>query len=280
MCCLIKLIYMTKISVITVCRNCVGEIEKTLKSVLAQTYSNIEYIVVDGASSDGTLDIINRYKSKISMLVSEPDKGIYNAMNKGVRLATGRWCIFMNAGDKFASDNVVSEMFASNSPKDSTKVYYGNTTYAYEDGTMKSFKATLVYPIILRCQPYCHQSAFFNIEDKRSPFFDEQYKIVSDYNTSLWYFTKYGEDAFEYRNMLISEFAAFGGASTSEKNSQRKNLEFLNVWKHYSVCRKRYLIERFKYFIIYQQPFSIFKSLLKRYVKNRTIKDANARRVN
>lgn len=270
---------MCKISVITVCWNCVGEIEKTLKSVLAQTYSNIEYIVIDGASTDGTLDIINRYKSKISILVSEPDKGIYNAMNKGVKLATGKWCIFMNAGDKFVSDNVVSEMFAPNSPKDSTKVYYGNTTYVYEDGTKQSLKAAPVYPIIQRCQPYCHQSAFFNIEDKRSPFFDEQYKIVSDYNTSLWYFAKYGEDAFEYRNILISDFAAFGGASTSENNNQRKSLEFLNVWKHYSVCRKRYLIERVKYFIIYQQPISILKCLLKNYIDGKTKQAAISREI-
>ena len=98
---------MNKISVITVCWNCVGEIEKTLTSVVAQTYSNMEYIVVDGASKDGTLEIINKYKNHISVLISEPDSGLYNAMNKGVKAATGQWCIFMNAGDMFASNNVL-----------------------------------------------------------------------------------------------------------------------------------------------------------------------------
>lgn len=257
---------MCKISVITVCWNCVGEIEKTLKSVLAQTYSNIEYIVIDGASTDGTLDIINRYKSKISILVSEPDKGIYNAMNKGVKLATGKWCIFMNAGDKFASDNVVSEMFDPNSPKDSTKVYYGNTKNVYEDHSCRSIRAVPVFPVILRCQPFCHQSAFYNIEDKRTPFFDEQYKIASDYNTSLWYFIKYGERAFEYRDLLVSEFTAYGGASTLEKNKQRNLMEFLDIWKHNKICRKRFMIERIKYFIMYQQPIPILKFLLKKFM--------------
>lgn len=259
-----------KVSVITICWNCVGEIERTIKSVLDQTYPNIEYIVIDGASTDGTLDVINRYKNDITIMVSEPDKGIYNAMNKGVRLATGRWCIFMNAGDKFVSDNVVFDMFATNHPKASTKVYYGNTTFAYEDRTKKSLKAVPVYPTILRCQPYCHQSAFFNIEDKRQPFFDEQYKIASDYNTSLWYYSKFGKAAFEHRDVLVSEFAAFGGASTSEKNNQKKYLEFLDIWKHYDFCKKRYIVERIKYFIMYQQPFYFIKSCLMQYSKRKT----------
>lgn len=78
-----------KVSVITVCWNCASEIEKTIQSVISQTYSNIEYIIIDGASTDGTLDVVNKYKNNISIMVSEPDKGIYNAMNKGVKLATG-----------------------------------------------------------------------------------------------------------------------------------------------------------------------------------------------
>lgn len=268
-----------KVSVITICWNCVGEIERTIKSVLDQTYPNIEFIIIDGASTDGTLDVIDRYKNDITIIVSEPDKGIYNAMNKGVKLATGRWCIFMNAGDKFVSDNVVSDMFVSNNPKDCTKVYYGNTTFAYENKTKKSLKAVPVYPTILRCQPYCHQSAFFNIEDKRQPFFDEQYKIVSDYNTSLWYFVKYGKTAFEHRDVLVSEFAAFGGASTSAKNSQIKNLEFLDIWRHHYVCRRRYIVERIKYFIMYQQPFSFLKSCLKRYSEGKTEQFNNNREI-
>lgn len=268
-----------KVSVITICWNCVGEIERTIKSVLDQTYPNIEFIVIDGASTDGTLDVIDRYKNDITIIVSEPDKGIYNAMNKGVKLATGRWCIFMNAGDKFVSDNVVSDMFVSNNPKDCTKVYYGNTTFAYENKTKKSLKAVPVYPTILRCQPYCHQSAFFNIEDKRQPFFDEQYKIVSDYNTSLWYFVKYGKTAFEHRDVVVSEFAAFGGASTSAKNSQIKYLEFLDIWRHHDICKRRYIVERIKYFIMYQQPFSFFKSCLKRYSEGKTEQFNNNREI-
>lgn len=268
---------MIKISVITVCWNCVNEIEKTIKSVLEQTYSNVEYIVVDGASTDGTLEVINRYKERIDKVVSEPDKGIYNAMNKGVQLAIGEWCIFMNAGDKFVNNSVLSEMFGLNHPLETTKVYYGNTKFVYEDHSCCSLRAVPVFPTILRCQPFCHQSAFYNIEDKRTPFFDEQYKIASDYNTSLWYFIKYGEGAFEYRDLLVSEFTAYGGASTLEKNKQRNILEFLDILKHHKICRKRYIIEQIKYFIMYQQPVPLFKTMLKHYVEVRTAQ-YNARR--
>ncbi len=271
---------MNKISVITVCWNCVGEIEKTLTSVLAQTYSNMEYIVVDGASKDGTLEIINKYKNHISVLISEPDSGLYNAMNKGVKAATGQWCIFMNAGDMFASNNVLKEMFEIHRPNSCTKVYYGSTTYVYENHVKITLRAKPIYPEITRCQPYCHQSVFFNIEQKKEPFFDEKYKIASDYNTSLWYYLTYGKNAFEISKVLVSEYIAFGGVSTLEKNHQRMCLENFDIWKKNKICWKRYLIERIKYFIIYQQPIVVFKSLLKRFIKNGTIQDAEARSIN
>lgn len=257
----------SKISVITVCWNCVNDIECTIKSVLEQTYSNIEYIIIDGASTDGTLEIIGKYKNDISKIISEPDKGIYNAMNKGVELATGQWCVFMNAGDKFASNTAINDMFAVNHPESKTKVYYGDTSYRYETRPKLSLKALTVYPTILRCQPYCHQSAFFNMQEKHMPFFNEDYKIVSDYNTSLWYYAKYGKNAFQHKDVLISEFTAYGGASTLKENDKKKIEEYLDIWKHYKICHKRYLIEKIKYFIIYQQPISLLKKILIAYSK-------------
>ena len=98
-----------KISIITVCYNDKDVIEKTILSVINQDYSNLEYIIVDGASSDGTLEIIKQYQKKYPIiLISEKDDGIYDAMNKGSKVASGDYLNFMNAGDYFFSDNTIS----------------------------------------------------------------------------------------------------------------------------------------------------------------------------
>ena len=88
------------ISVVTVSYNAVSTIEQTILSVINQTYPHIEYIIIDGGSTDGTVDVIKKYADKITYWVSEPDKGIYDAMNKGLRRVRGDWCVFMNSGDK------------------------------------------------------------------------------------------------------------------------------------------------------------------------------------
>jgi glycosyltransferase involved in cell wall biosynthesis len=112
------------LSVITIVYNNARDIERTLLSVLNQTYDGIEYIVVDGASNDGTLQIIKRYESRIAKLISEKDKGIYDAMNKGLALATGDYVIFMNSGDEFYAVDTVAKVFAAAPDAD---IYYGET---------------------------------------------------------------------------------------------------------------------------------------------------------
>ncbi|TSD63932.1 glycosyltransferase [Inquilinus sp. KBS0705] len=112
------------LSVITVVYNNARDIERTMLSVLNQTYAGIEYIVIDGASTDGTLEIIKKHEDKIATLISEPDKGIYDAMNKGLARATGDYVIFMNSGDEFYANDTVVKVFASAPDAD---IYYGET---------------------------------------------------------------------------------------------------------------------------------------------------------
>lgn len=105
------------ISIITVTFNASTTIEQTILSVINQTYTNIEYIIIDGASKDCTIDILNNYKSKIKLLISEPDHGIYDAMNKAIGLANGEWLLFMNSGDRLVNDNVLTDTFAQSIPE-------------------------------------------------------------------------------------------------------------------------------------------------------------------
>jgi glycosyltransferase involved in cell wall biosynthesis len=120
-----------KLTVITIVYNNVRDIERTMLSVLGQTYTNIEYIVIDGLSNDGTLQVIDKYRDRISKLISEKDKGIYDAMNKGLAIATGDYVIFMNSGDEFYDAGTVAAVFASANDAD---IYYGETEMINDSG--------------------------------------------------------------------------------------------------------------------------------------------------
>ena len=119
------------LSVVTIVYNNVKDIERTMLSVLNQTYADIEYIVVDGLSNDGTTDIIKRYEGRITKFISEKDEGIYDAMNKGLVLATGDYLIFMNSGDEFFDIDTVAAVFAS---ADDADIYYGETEMIDDSG--------------------------------------------------------------------------------------------------------------------------------------------------
>ncbi len=114
---------MKKISVITICFNCKDELERTIRSVLAQDFPGMEFAVIDGGSTDGTKQLLEQYRDQIDIMVSEPDDGIYDAMNKGLRMSSGEWVICMNAGDEFASPDILRRVFSSDIPDDVTFIY-------------------------------------------------------------------------------------------------------------------------------------------------------------
>ena len=106
-----------KLSVITICYN-EKNIRKTCESIVGQSWQDFEWIVVDGGSTDGTLDVLNEYRDRIDVLISEPDNGIYNAMNKGIARARGEWLNFMNGGDAFCDKTVLEQVFGGGSSYD------------------------------------------------------------------------------------------------------------------------------------------------------------------
>lgn len=163
-----------KITVVTVCYNAVDVIEKTILSVINQTYSNIEYIVIDGNSNDGTVDVIRKYADKISKWVSEPDNGIYDAMNKGTDLATGEWINFMNAGDFFVNNHVIENLLPVFGEKHD--VIYGDTIFV-NDGNKKGQKA---YERENAMPSFCHQSSFISTLLMKRYHYDQSFIIAAD----------------------------------------------------------------------------------------------------
>jgi len=131
--------HMPIVTVVTVVFNGRDYLEETILSVITQTYENVEYIVIDGGSTDGTLDIIRRYDNCIDYWLSEPDKGIYDAMNKGTELASGAWINFMNAGDRFHENSVVSRVFAQD--RTQYDLIYGNEKVSYGGRFSRILKA-------------------------------------------------------------------------------------------------------------------------------------------
>lgn len=123
-----------KFSIITVTYNAAQVLEDTIQSVITQTYKGVEYIIIDGGSKDGTLDIINRYKTHIHTVISEPDKGLYDAMNKGIRVATGDYICFLNAGDALHEDDTLLLMVHSITGEVLPDVLYGETQLVDEEG--------------------------------------------------------------------------------------------------------------------------------------------------
>ena len=124
-----------KFSIITVTYNAEKVLEDTIQSIVTQSYKNVEYIIVDGGSTDGTLTIVNKYKEHIHTIVSEPDKGLYDAMNKGIKLATGDYLCFLNAGDGLHEDDTLLRIVHSLTGTILPDVIYGETDIVDDEAT-------------------------------------------------------------------------------------------------------------------------------------------------
>jgi glycosyltransferase involved in cell wall biosynthesis len=168
----------TKITIVTVVRNDAANIEKTILSVLSQNYPSIEYIMIDGGSTDQTIDIINTYADRISKIISEPDHGTFDGMNKAIDLASGEWINFMNSGDRFANDAVVSQIFTTD--RSSVDIIYGNSIIELKNGKTRLLKVTNNQVFWKRY--INHQSIFTRTELLRNRPFNLKYDLCSDFD--------------------------------------------------------------------------------------------------
>jgi len=172
-------------SIITITYNASKCLEKTIRSVVRQSYSNIEYIIIDGNSSDKTIDIIKKYEDKISYWISEPDKGLYDAMNKGLQVATGDYVWFLNAGDVLKNAEAVSELASIAMQDNSPDILYGETDLIDFNGNVIG-KRRLKTPDYLSWKSFkkgmlvSHQA--FVAKRTISPLYDLQYRFSSDFD--------------------------------------------------------------------------------------------------
>jgi glycosyltransferase involved in cell wall biosynthesis len=172
------------VTVITVVYNGEETLEGTVLSVINQTYQNIEYIVVDGASKDGTLEIIKKYQDGIDFWISEEDRGIYDAMNKGIDLSHGDWINFMNAGDYFYSSETVAGFIRTN--PDRNAHYYGDNIYFMRDISWVFSAGLRRKTDFLKHNAFSHQAVFYSLNLMREAGkYDTALKISADFDMTL-----------------------------------------------------------------------------------------------
>jgi len=211
-----------RISIITVCWNSAATIEKTIQSVQSQNYNDIEYIIVDGQSKDKTLDIIKKYPNVVSRWISEPDKGLYDAMNKGIQMATGEYIGIVNADDTFAEEGTILKIvnFLKSQPVDAC---IGDIVQHREDGQIiRRYSAKNWMPEKLKIgfMP-AHPAIFFKKElfDKLG-FYSLDFKIGADYELITRYFLKQ-QISWKYSGITTHKML-IGGVSSSGFDSYKK----------------------------------------------------------
>jgi glycosyltransferase len=227
-----------KVSIITSVWNNKNTIEDAIKSVLSQNYSDIEYIVVDGASSDGTVEVIKKHEDKISIFVSEKDKGIYDGLNKGVELATGDIIGFLHSDDIYADENIISEVVEA-FEKNNTDSIYGDLVYVDKEDTNKVFRywksGDYSFKKLTNGWMPPHPTFFVKKEFyDRYGKFDLSFGIAADYDFMLRMLGKY-KITTSYLPKVLYKMRVGGASNRTIKNIIQKSREDIKALKNNNI---------------------------------------------
>lgn len=223
-----------KVSIITVTYNSENTIEDTIKSVINQTYDNIEYIIIDGGSRDGTLRIISKYEDRIAKVISEPDNGIYDAMNKGIKLASGDVVGLINSDDFYASRDIIDLVIKKFREKEVDTVY-GDLIYIdfdNPDKVVRYWKAGRFRRGIFREGWHPPHPTFFvkrKIYEKYG-FFRTELKIAADYELMLRFLEKYEVSTYYIPKVMV-KMRVGGKSNRNLVNILRANYECYKAWR-------------------------------------------------
>ena len=243
-----------KVSIITVTYNCHETIEQTIQNVLKQTYPNLEYIVIDGGSTDGTVEVINKYADRLAFWVSEPDKGIYDAMNKGTLVATGEWVLFRNSGDFFFSPETMMDVFRAYEDKGEEFIYGGMRLF-----TSNGYCDTLYQPQgadIWRRAYFPHPATFIRRTTQLRIPYPTEFRVASDY----YFFQKLVLEGASYTvyNGIVTLFDNETGISSTTFLGCKESTEILrrlgapkevvrrNQKDYYNFSIRAYILKQYK----------------------------------
>jgi len=258
------------ITIVTVVYNNVFSIEETINSIINQTYKNFEYIIIDGGSTDGTVDIIKKYDKKIDYWLSEKDSGLYYAMNKGLELAKGDWINFMNSGDCFSTNTIIEDIFTN---KFESGVIYGDVNFSF-DGKHNVYVKAESLKYLWKGMRFVHQTAFISTNLMRKFPFETKYRFIADYNSIYQIYLTGAE--FHYVNYPVCDFLAGGLSDNNPKSILECQKMIFAIHKQIRVrfyyyyrfvqCTFRYNIAK----ILGQSNYAIL-----RRIKNRLIKGSS-----
>lgn len=252
-----------KVTIITINYNNLNGLKDTVDSVINQDYKDKEYIIIDGGSTDGSKELLDSYSNNFYYWKSEKDKGLYDAMNKGIKKSTGDYIVFMNSGDVFFDENVLSDIFKSKSFNED--IIYGNTIYKYGDKGILRYARSL--KIMKEELPFCHQSTFIKGDLMRNVLYDDKnYKLIADYD--FFYKCWKNEKTFIHINKIISIYDTTG-VSADKKRAKaiyRERCKILGC--DFSFFKYIFLItkQKIKYTIKFVLPSKLLDVLLKREI--------------
>lgn len=170
-----------KITIVTICYNAIQSLERTILSVVNQKNVDVDYVIIDGGSTDGCVDLIKKYSDRISYCVSEPDKGIYDAMNKGINKASGEWINFMNAGDEFANPSVLEKISLYFTPE--ADVVFGDIIVTKQcNSYICKANPHAIKDFSNLSMGFNHQASFVRTSLAKSTPFDLKFRLAADYN--------------------------------------------------------------------------------------------------
>lgn len=268
-----------KISVITICKNEKDTIEETLLSILDQTYRNFEIIVVDGVSTDGTIDVIEKYSDKISHFISEPDTGIYNAMNKGIKIATGDLLYFLNANDTIYDENVFKKIIKAFKKNPDIMLSFGNAYYVNrQNNTKYLFDYTKLYDsyFLFYKLNLFHQTMFYRKElFEKYGLYDENYIIAGDADKNMKFLLEQKVKAM-YLPFVVANYAMNGISSSlkmkkiiQKEGNRNYRKYYYNNFFYRSIFNLEKLFKYFlpKWYLLYQKT-SLYKNFVKKNKMN------------